>query len=64
MPGVRAFMAGKSRIIEMVVHKTEDISSVFDREEVQEFWLEKMRAAMIKNGIDKEEYLKMYQKNI
>ncbi len=57
-------MAGKSRVIEMVLHKTEDIGSVFDREEVQEFWLEKMRAAMIKNGIDKEEYLKMYKKNI
>ena len=39
--------------IEIVVHKPDNLKSVFDRKEVQDFWIEKLAAILKRNGITK-----------
>lgn len=44
-------MARKKQNIKICVHIVENMDSVFNREEVQEFWTEKMAALLRKSGI-------------
>lgn len=41
--------------IEIVVHKPDNLESVFNRKEVQDFWTEKLAAILTRNGITKED---------
>lgn len=41
--------------IKIAVHKPDNLKSVFNRKEVQDFWTEKLAAILKRNGITKED---------
>lgn len=52
-------MARKKQNIKICVHIVGNMDSVFNREEVQEFWTEKMAAILRKSGITQADYEKL-----
>lgn len=59
LSGKRVVMARKKQNIKICVHIVENMDSVFNREEVQEFWTEKMVAILRKSGITQADYEKL-----
>lgn len=52
-------MVRKKQNIKICVHIVENMDSVFNREEVQDFWTEKMVAILRKSGITQADYEKL-----
>lgn len=48
-------MGRRAQEIKIVVHKPDDLESVFNRKEVQDFWSEKIAAILRRNGVTKED---------
>lgn len=59
LSGKRVVMARKKQNIKICVHIVENMDSVFNREEVQDFWIEKMAAILRKSGITQADYEKL-----
>lgn len=48
-------MGRKAQEIKIVVHKPDNLESVFNRKEVQDFWTEKIAAILKRNGVTRED---------
>lgn len=59
LSGKRVVMVRKKQNIKICVHIVENMDSVFNREEVQDFWTEKMVAILRKSGITQADYEKL-----
>lgn len=59
LSGKWVVMARKKQNIKICVHIVGNMDSVFNREEVQEFWTEKMAAILRKSGITQADYEKL-----
>lgn len=58
-------MAGKKQEIKLVVHIPEQVSSVFHKEQVEEFWIEKISSSIQKSSLTKQEQQKIFsEKNL
>lgn len=54
-------MAGKKQEIRIVVHMPEQASSVFDREQAEEFWTGKISEKVRKSGLTKQQQRQLLQ---
>ena len=48
-------MVGKKQEIRIVVHMPEQVSSVFSREQAEEFWIEKISGKVRESGLTKQQ---------
>lgn len=55
-------MAGKKQEIRIVVHMTEQGTLVFHKEQVEEFWIEKISSSIQKSRLTKQEQQCLLQK--
>lgn len=48
-------MAGKKQEIRIVVHMPEQVTSVFSREQAEEFWIKKISGKVRESGLTKQQ---------